>query len=95
LPRRRSAFPCCRNKIIVYIISLTPSFEEIIALLRVVTEGPIQPLVKEESPFQNTKMNGLGKNKNMVTGPETKSGCAGEGQQQFTTLVCSAQASKG
>jgi hypothetical protein len=51
--------------------------------------------VKEESPFQNIKMNGFGKNKNMATGPETKSGCAGEDHQQFTALVCSAQASKG
>jgi hypothetical protein len=41
-------------------------------------------------------INGLVKNRNMVpTGPETKSDCAGEGQQHFTALLCSAQASKG
>jgi hypothetical protein len=37
-------------------------------------------------------INGLGRNKNLITGPETKNGCAGECQQQFTAMLCRANA---
>jgi hypothetical protein len=39
------------------------------------------PLVEEKAPFKNPQ--NFGKNNNMVTGPETKSYCAGKGQQQL------------
>jgi hypothetical protein len=49
----------------------------------VTSSSQTDPLV-EEAPFQNTQKSG--KNENMVVGPETKNGCAGEGQQLFTGL---------